>query len=229
MTESAAVTEQVAVTESAAISESTGRSESVGLLPPARLPEPTPSTESTSVQMEPVTRADIPALVAMDMKESAAPSQRVDRVTCTEEVLRLEIELANERAARASERAATAIERESNAVQRAAEAERWSSMCETRMSVTASDADRALKYAVEATRCVALVREAELRETALLASVEQRCRAESMWCQALCQEAAQRVAFETERRIDAEERAAAIEQSVGSTMEQQISAVRHEA
>ena len=65
------------------------------------------------------------------------------------------------------------------------------------MIVMASDADRVLKYAVETTRCVALVREAELRESALLASVEQRCREESMWCQALCQEAAQRVPYES--------------------------------
>ena len=91
---------------------------------------------------------DMPALVAMDMNESAALSQRADRVACIEEVLRLEIELANERAARASERAAMTVEREAIAVLRMAESERWSLMCETRMIMMTSDADRVLKYAV---------------------------------------------------------------------------------
>ena len=47
--------------------------------------------------------------------------------------------------------------------------------------------------------------------------------------QVLCQEAAQRVAFETERRLAAEEHAAVVEQSVVNAMEHQVGAVMHEA
>jgi hypothetical protein len=61
----------------------------------------------------------------------------------------------------ANERAAIAIEREAMAVQRVAQAERWSSMCEARMEVMASDTERVLGYANEAARCLLLVRDVD--------------------------------------------------------------------
>ena len=79
----------------------------------------------------------------------------------------------------ANERVAMANEREAIAVKRAELAERWASMCETRA------------------RTMLLAHEAELRR-----------RERSVWCQVACQEAAHRVARETERRCAAEEYAA---------------------
>ena len=63
---------------------------------------------------------------------------------------RLQLELANERAAIADEWRALAV-------QRTEIAERWASMCEARMSAMASDASRMMVYANETARCLMLV------------------------------------------------------------------------
>ena len=82
----------------------------------------------------------------------------------------------------------------------------------------ASDANAVLQYATETTRCIGLVREAELRESALLSSVEQHCMTESICCQALCQETAQRVVYETHRRLAAEARAVAMKRQIDAVV-----------
>ena len=176
------------------------------------------STESSvlrsSLPMEPATQIETYVLTAVDVSTSAAVSQRVDTVTCTEVVLLLKLELANERVAIANERAKMAIEREAMAVQRVAEAERWSYMCEARIKVMASDAERVLGYTNEAARCLSLVRD-----------VERRWVEESNRCQLLCQEAEHRVSNETQQRLAAEEHAAAVERSAMKSMEQRVNVV----
>ena len=95
----------------------------------------------------------------------------------------------------ANERVAMAKVREAISAERTELTERWASMCETRTSMIASDANTVLQYATETARCIGLVRKAELRKSALLSSVEQHCMAESRWCEAQCQEAERRVAY----------------------------------
>ena len=150
--------------------------------------------------------------------EDAMAEAQLIRKTGAQEALRYKLELADERAAMADERAAMAKEREALAVKKTELAERWTAMCEARMGAMASDADRVLKYANEAARCQLLARDAEHRE-----------KEESLRCQVLCQEAAHRVAYETERRLAAEEHAAGVEQYAVRAIEQNLSAVRQEA
>jgi hypothetical protein len=169
--------------------------------------------------MEPATQTESSVLTAVDVSASAVVSRRVNPATCTEEVLLLKLELANERVAIADERAAMAAEREAIAVQRVAEAERWLSMCEERTKMMASDAERVLCYANEAARCLSLMRD-----------VERRCAEESKRCRMLCQEVGHLVADKTERRQDAEEHAATVvEQTAVSTAERRVNAVMHDA
>ena len=111
-----------------------------------------------------------------------------------------------------------AAERESIAVQRATEAKRWSSMCEARIKMMASDVERVLGYENEATRCLSLMRD-----------MERRYMEESKRCQVLCQEVGHLVADKTERRQDAEEQATVVEQLVVSTAERRVIAVKHDA
>ena len=232
------------------------------LMEPTRMKATTVVTESVAVteSTELMLSATLnPALVELELDASAAVSQRVDMVTFTEEVLRLKLDLANERVAMANERAEMAIEREVMAVQREARlnvmtestgttgdkekmryklqsaneraamadqqaaiaeerealavkgaepAERWSSMCESRMNSVAGDAERVLRYANEAARCLLSVRDAEQREMQ-----------ELLRCLALClkasQEALHRVVVRNERRMADKEHVVATEQSAG--------------
>ena len=81
-----------------------------------------------------------------------------------------------------------------------------------------SDADRVMAYANEATRCLLLARDMEHRMTE-----------ESYRCQVMCQEAGHRVAFETGRRLAAEEHTTAVEQWTESAIEQRTNSIKDEA
>ena len=101
LNESDAATKKLAVLtgKSAAETDGTGYGDVAESVP---LTEPTESMLSATPN---------PAMIEIELYATAAVSRRVDAVTCTEEVLRLKLKLANERVAIANERAKIAIER----------------------------------------------------------------------------------------------------------------------
>jgi hypothetical protein len=138
--------------ESGAATESTTGRGSIAAIEPTAVSESTVHTKESAQTIEPCAAID-----------TAVRFRSADLKTSDEQVLELKIELANERAAMANERAAMAIEREAIALKEADMAKRWASMCETRMKVMASDADRVTAFANETMRCQVLLRDAEWR------------------------------------------------------------------
>ena len=119
------------------------------------------SMDERPVGSDEIERAPLTELVVMVKRSVRTECQPkpADRESSAEDVLRLRLELANERVA-------MAIEREAMAHKEAGLSKRWASLCEERMNAMASDADRVASFANETLRCQLLLRDAERRAEA---------------------------------------------------------------